>query len=159
MVKKSRILSMMLILLLGFSLNAFGQYADLVGKWVRLNGPQDRAYIGLAYDERTCDKLIVAHYCADERYFDNLLQSFDVLVIKNYASAILLDTEIFKGRAKVALLSGPNIGISGWIPIEWLDNNEARPMLHEQDEWMLGKFKAPGIDHLWKGYIRKDKML
>jgi hypothetical protein len=159
MVKKSKLLSLTLILLLGFSLNAFGQYADLVGKWVRLNGPQERGYIGLAYNEEACDKLIVAQYCRDEMYFDNLLRSFDVLVIKNYTSAVLLDTEIFKGKAKVALLSGPNVGITGWIPIEWLDNNEARPRLGEQDEWMVGEFKAPGIDHLWQGYIRKDKML
>ena len=147
------------ILLCSFCLNTSAQYADLVGKWVMIKGPANWEYVGIAYDEGFSDHLIVAYECSDRQYFKNLLESFKVLKIKNYTSAILLDTNIFEGKAKVALLSGPNKGMSGWIPIKWLISNDARPILTSKDQWMLGKFTAPGTDHLWGGYIRRDMII
>jgi len=159
MMQKSKLLLATGILLLCFSFTAFGQYADLVGKWATIKAPYNWPYIGLTYDEETCDKIISAYYSNDKRYFDNLLTSFDVLVIKNYTNVLVLDVKSFENKAKVTLLSGPYKGVSGWIPIYWLHSNEERPRFAQKKRWMVGKFKTPGLDHWYGGYIRRDKML
>lgn len=117
------------ILFFSFCPNGFSQYADLVGKGIKINGPENRSIIGVALNKKTCDELIGALHREDTEHFDKVLESFKVVRIKNHTNAVVLDTKIFENKAKVTILSGMYKSVSGWIPIEWLDGNEKRQPL------------------------------
>ena len=87
MMRNSKVFLVTVLLLISFSFSVFGEYAELVGKWVKIKAPRNWPYIGLTFDEQVCDKLITAYYTNNKRYFDNLLTSFDVLVIENHTNA------------------------------------------------------------------------
>ena len=123
---KFGVLVLVMILIASFIPVSFAQYASLVGKWVKINGPAGVRYIGIGANEEACEWLIAILQNGKHRDFIQALESFDVVVTKNYTSAIVLDAKIFEGRAKVTLLSGLNEGASGWIPIGWLDGNKEK---------------------------------
>jgi hypothetical protein len=122
-------IGLVIILALSFSLNSFASYNDLVGKWVKINGPCRRNIIGLASNEKACDRMSITLRYGSRDNFEAVLDSFDVLKIKNHVSALVLDVELFEDRARVVILSGVNKGVSGWIPLSWLDGNESFPTL------------------------------
>lgn len=126
---KVKILLMVFIFLFLVCLKGFGQYADLVGKWVKINGPFGWRILGVALDEDTCDELILMSRHAGRINFDKTLNSFNVLRIKNHTHAVVIEVKLFEGKAKVLLLSGMYKGMSGWVPLEWLDGNQERPAL------------------------------
>lgn len=115
------------ILTLSFSLNSFASYEELVGKWVKINGPCHRNIIGLAFNKKACDRVNITFRYGNRENLEAVLDSFDILRIKNHVSALVLDIELFEDRARVVILSGANKGISGWVPLSWLDGNENLP--------------------------------
>jgi len=129
---KEKIAITVLILSFSFCMNSFAQYEELVGKWVKINGPLERRIIGIAFDQNTCDRVSLTLSYGDREDFDNVLDSFNILRIKNHVSALVVDIDLFKGRAKVVILSGRNKGISGWIPLSWLDGNDEFPTLSKK---------------------------
>jgi hypothetical protein len=112
-----------------FSLNAFSGYYELVGKWVRINGPDSWPLLGVALDEPTCQQLREALLTGDNFLFENKLKDYDIFRIKNHSGAMVIDVKIFDDKAKVMVFNGWYEQESGWIPLEWLDGNEVRPAL------------------------------
>jgi hypothetical protein len=123
---KFKVLFLVVILIASCIPVSFAQYASLVGKWVKINGPLGVRYIGVGSSEEACERLIVILQNGKKRDFIQALESFDVVVTKNYTSAIVLDAKILEGKAKVTLLSGLHKGASGWIPIKWLGGNKEK---------------------------------
>ena len=121
---KIKTLLLLVIFVFSFVLSSPAQYANLVGKWVRINAPNYERYLGVALDEQTCDQLIALLGYGQEREFRRFLKSFKILKVKDKTAALVKDVYVFEGKAKVVLLSGLYRGASGWIPIEWLDGNK-----------------------------------
>ncbi|MBD3263840.1 MAG: hypothetical protein GF375_01905 [Candidatus Omnitrophica bacterium] len=115
-----------------FLLPGFCNYDHLMGKWVKINGPESLSRLGVAVIPEACDLMNAALVPLDKKDFKEVLKSFSILRIKNHTSAIVVDIELFKNRAKVVLLSGLYKGRSGWIPISWLSGNEERPVMAEK---------------------------
>lgn len=124
---KLKMLYLLFFLLFSFCPKGYSQYAKLIGKWVEIHGPQYWDVIGMAVDEQSCEKLIDAYHADNTKIFNAVLKSFDVMRIDNNSQAIVLDTRILEGKARVLLFTGIYKGTSGWIPIEWLKGNEKRP--------------------------------
>ena len=132
MVRKLKIFLLTGVLLASVCQVGFSQYADLVGKLVRVNGHWDWKYLGVALNEQDCDKLITALADNDKAYFDKLLEAFDILRIKNDTLALVMDTKVLEGKAKIVIRNGLYEGSSGWIPIAWLEGNARRPRISDE---------------------------
>jgi hypothetical protein len=102
-----------------------------VGKRIEIHGPDCWDILGVGLDEEICDLLIRASQSRDKKMFNQILQSFRVMRIRNNAKALVVDAKILEGKAKVILFTGIYKGMSGWIPIEWLRGNEKRPTLSD----------------------------
>ena len=124
---KSKLVLITCILLLSNFFIASAQYAELVGKWVEINGPRYWKTLGVCLDERACDRLICVIEQGGQSDFELELYSYRTLRIKNHTAAMVLEAKLNEGKAKVLLLNGLHKGFSGWIPIEWLANNSERP--------------------------------
>lgn len=103
----------------------FADYYDLVGKEVTMHGPYSWQRLGVALNERTCDDLVYAYRMRDKTAFMAMLESYEVLRVPKDTKVLVLDAEIFKGRAHVVLTSGIYKGMSGWIPVEWIKGNKS----------------------------------
>jgi len=123
---KMKILLLVMISLF-FSFSAFAEYAELAGKWVKINGPDDKPYIGVAVNKADCDVLKSVLEQGNLKDYKEALLGYDVLRVKNQTPALVLETESSEGKAKICLLSGFHSGFSGWVPIEWLSGNQERP--------------------------------
>ena len=134
MKNKLRLLFIVFILTAYFHPASFADYAHLVGKRVKINGPAWWSNLGVALTEGECNKLIVASYYEDRKALKAVLESFDIMRVKNHVSAIVVDTKIFEAKAKVILLRGLYKGMSGWVPIAWLDFNDERPDFSTEPE-------------------------
>jgi hypothetical protein len=74
--------------------------------------------------------MIAALYAGDDQDFkDLLLYSYKVMRVSYNAKALVLDTKVFEGKAKVIIITGVYRGMTGWVPIEWLKGNEKLPRL------------------------------
>ncbi|MBN3040922.1 MAG: hypothetical protein JW867_07325 [Candidatus Omnitrophica bacterium] len=126
---------------LGFCQKGFSEeYYFLVGKWVEINGPENWETLGVGLDERTCDRINSALYFDDKYLFERLCQDYNIFRIKNHSSAMVLDVKLFERKAKVMVFNGLYRRESGWIPIEWLDNNLERPKLTDKRERIITKY-------------------
>lgn len=113
-----------------FCFSSFAEYAWLCGKWAELHGPLPHTHIGVSLDEKTCDRLMSVLATDDYGKFDELLlRDHRILRVENNSKVVVLDTRIFEGKARVVVFTGLYKGMSGWVPIEWLDHNETRPRL------------------------------
>jgi len=124
---KYKVFLLTVILFFSFSLGGFPQYARLVGKWAKVNGPRNFSKLGVAVDKNTCDKLILVLDKGDREFFYRMLGSFNIFRIENHTSVLVLDVKILEDKAKVMVLTGLQSGVSGWIPIEWLNGNSKQP--------------------------------
>ena len=124
-----KVLFLVFILSFSFSMSGFSQYADLVGKWAQISGPWSWRTLGVALDEETCEVLGSIFRYGGRVNFDKILGSFNILRIKNHTSVLILDVKLSESRAKIVILSGMYKGMTGWIPLEWLNQNEERPAL------------------------------
>jgi len=132
MFRNFKILTLTLILVSVFCLNGFTQSSNLVGKWVRINGPVGWSGVAAAFDEETCDKIILILRYGSWKNYDDLLDSFDILLIRNRVKAMVVDMKHLEGKAKVVILGGRDSGLSVWVPIEWLKGNEERPVFAQK---------------------------
>ncbi|MCF7908502.1 MAG: hypothetical protein K9L86_06505 [Candidatus Omnitrophica bacterium] len=144
MVKK--IILLLVIFVFGGFLSSVGfcQYVYLDAKYVQIKGPVEFKEIGVALSETACERLIAILDLEDGLEFEQALNSYDILRIDNYASAILLDLNLFEGMAKVTVLEGLQHKFSGWIPISWLDDNQSRPILSESYQFVPYEFTEDG---------------
>lgn len=124
-----KVLLIVLIFLGLVCLKGYSQYADLSGKSVEINGPQNARIIGVAIKEDACDELIIMSRHGGWSNFNRALDSVDVIRIKNHVRAVVMEVKLFEGKAKILLVSGVYQGLTGWIPIEWLDGDQVRPKL------------------------------
>ena len=124
---------LLLVLIFSFSSLGFAQYAQLVGKRAEVHGPFCWDTLGVALDKESCDLMIRVIRMADKKMFKALLKATEIVRIDKNAKVLVMDTEVFEGRAKVVILSGSEgfKGVSGWIPIEWLKGNEHFPRFSE----------------------------
>lgn len=129
MKKSMKTVCLLILLVFSFSQLGFSQYAQLVGKRVELHGPFCWDTLGVALDEQTCDLMIQVSRMADKKLFKALLKATEIIRVDKNAKVLVLDTEIFEGRAKVVILTGTESfkGMSGWIPIDWLKGNDKLP--------------------------------
>ncbi|MDD3295740.1 MAG: hypothetical protein PHU64_00075 [Candidatus Omnitrophica bacterium] len=132
---RRKVKAILVIFLLGFLVcgAGFSQYVELDGKRIIINGPSKFKNLGVAPDKDVCDALIVAAEYGDKELFEGILNSFDVIRIKNNSSAVVIEEDLFGYKAKVLLVSGLHRGLSGWIPIDWLKNNQNQPSIPEYD--------------------------
>jgi hypothetical protein len=113
-----------------FCISSFAEYASLCGKWAELHGPLSYKHIGVSLDEKTCAGVIGMLRAKNHKKFDKLLlKNYQILRVENKTKVLVLMTDVFEGKAKVVIFSGLYHGMSGWVPIEWLDNNDSRPRL------------------------------
>lgn len=126
---KVRFFLVSVILAVSISFSAYGEHVRLDGKWVELKGPRYWRFLAIAPSEETCKDLVYVFNWNDEKEFNHYIESFDLIRIKNNTSAIILEIKLSEGRAKVTLLEGLYSGYSGWVPLQWLDNNEFRPTI------------------------------
>lgn len=127
--KEGKFLLLLLLFAVFICLSAFAEYARLDGKSVQLNGPFGRRIIGVAVDQATCDELALMLRRGGRRNFEAMLDSPDVLRVANHSAALVQDVQLFEGRAKITLLCGLYRGMTGWVPLEWLQGNQERPRL------------------------------
>lgn len=124
-----KILLIVFIFLCLICFKGYGQYADLTGKSVELNGPVNSRIIGVAITEDACDELVIMSRYGGWSNFNKALDSYNVIRVKNHTSAVVMEVNLFEGTAKILLTRGVYDGMSGWVPIEWLDGNQIRPKL------------------------------
>ncbi|MFA7677640.1 MAG: hypothetical protein WCY34_05655 [Candidatus Omnitrophota bacterium] len=131
--KKAKVV--LIIFLLGFLVCGSGlsQYVELDGKRIVINGPSKFKNLGVAPDKDACDALIVAAEYGNRELFERILSSFDIIRIKNNSIAVVIEEDVFGYKAKVLLVSGLHRGLSGWIHIDRLKNNQNQPSIPEYD--------------------------
>lgn len=133
MMKKVITLFSLLVLFFLFCNKGVCQYADLVGKRIIINGPKELAYLGVAADENTCKKLYAIFCYGSADNFEKSLKGRGVTKIKNRSKAFLVDVNIPEKLARITILEGFYKGLSGWIPITWLDENTSHTPLYYRD--------------------------
>lgn len=114
-------------------------YSELDGRWIELHGPYCWQTLGVALDEEVCDLLRDASLALDKKKFSDVLAMFRVLRIEKNTKVVVLEMKISEDKAKVLLLTGLYKGQTGWVPLEWLQGNEKRPLLREYEP----KSKSP----------------
>ncbi|MCF7870938.1 MAG: hypothetical protein K9L95_04385 [Candidatus Omnitrophica bacterium] len=117
MVKKTIVLSLVVFAVFLFSLSSASAQAELVGKYVKINGPFQLSYLGIA---RTKQAYQLMDTALKLEKFENALRNFDIVIVKNNLPVCVLDLELFNQRAKVLVLEGLQEGITGWVPLSWL---------------------------------------
>ncbi len=128
MVKKEfRILFLLAAILICFTTSGFCEYANLVGKWAKIQGPFCWDNIALSLRKETCDDYAFLLKISDEETYEEALNSFDVVRVQNPISAVVLDVLIFENKAKVMVLEGLHRGRSGWVPLSWININKGQP--------------------------------
>jgi hypothetical protein len=132
----NRVIFTVLFLLLScfFSQATFADYPGLVGREISLHGPYSWQRLGVALNEKMADDIIYAYRMRDKTAFLGMLESYDVLRVTKDAKVLVLDAEVFKGKAHVVLTSGLYKGMSGWVPIEWLKGNDQHYLIGEVAE-------------------------
>ncbi|MFH1771568.1 MAG: hypothetical protein ABH872_02015 [Candidatus Omnitrophota bacterium] len=133
--KKRKKTLIILVFLCFVNFMGYCEYADLVGKRVQLNGPFCWDTLGVAFDEHTHDILAQTLSFEDEISYRRVIYkssyAYETLRTKKNTKAIVLDVDYAKRCAKVSLFEGIDRGITGWIPLEWLDGNEERPVMSD----------------------------
>lgn len=147
---KSKMLFIICFLLLSFTFYpmTFAEYAQLVGKRVEIHGPSCWDTLGVALDKTTCDELRETLNPENKGIFETLLTSYKILRITKNTKALVLDAEIIEGKAHVVILTGIYKGMSGWIPIEWLDGNEKRPTLIDSDKYPIQRHNVDWLNEV-----------
>jgi hypothetical protein len=112
----------------------FADYSDLIGREIALHGPYSWQRLGVALNEKMADDLVYAYRMRDKTAFLGMLESYDVLRVTKDTKVLVLDAEVFKGKAHVVLTSGFYKGMSGWVPIEWLKGNDRHYLIGEAAE-------------------------
>lgn len=114
--------------------SVFAEYTELVGKVAEIHGPNHWQKLGVALNKKRCDDLIYSSRNRDKETFTAVLKSYDVLRVEKNTKVFVQDVELFKNRAHVIIESGMYKGMSGWIPIEWLDGNDTRHLFKDKRE-------------------------
>lgn len=109
----------------------FAEYPELTGREMQLNGPFCWERLGVALNEKLCDDLIYTSRKHDKKEFTTILESYDVLRVMKGTKVFVQDVEIFKGMARVTIMTGIYKGMSGWVPLEWLKENESGNFLKD----------------------------
>ena len=108
------------------------RYAELLGKWVEVHGPFCWDVLGIALTEESYPWFQEALSWQNKKAFQKvIMNSEDMLYIRKDEKAIVLDMDVIQGKAQVTILTGVHTGISGWIPIEWLQGNQKRPTFQD----------------------------
>lgn len=123
-------------LLAPLAFSQYVSYAELDSKYVYINAPAEYKEVGVALTETACERLLAVLQLKDKFEFQEALKAYDVLKIKNYTPAILVDLDLFANKAKVTILDGLQREFSGWIPIDWLKNNQDQPVLSESYQYV-----------------------
>ena len=106
---------------------SYAQYAPIDGKWVVVNGPASYESLGVCLDEKSLERLLIILQRGDKQDFEQALESFRILRVKNHFHAVVLQENVYEGTARVLILDGLHRGFSGWIPLGWLRDNHRRP--------------------------------
>ena len=136
---------------------SFCQYAALDAKAIYINGPESYDLVGVALSQKACDKLIAVMALKDAFEFEQALNSPNILRIKNHTPALVLAVDFFAGKAKVIIAEGLQKGYSGWVPIEWLKDNQSQPVFSKNYQFLPYDFSkdSPIIECPWA--IKKDE--
>ncbi|MDD3151046.1 MAG: hypothetical protein PHV68_09490 [Candidatus Gastranaerophilales bacterium] len=115
---------------------SFADYDDLVGKRIEIHGPFCWEKMGVALDEKNheiskqslefCNKRVYRKAIYSDSHFADA-----ILGIEKNTKALVVDVSYLEAKAKVIILTGLHKGMSGWIPIEWLNDNELRPQIKD----------------------------
>jgi len=129
----------------------FCQYASLDSKRVYIRGPAEYKEVGVALSETACERLLAVLELKDKLEFQEALNSYDVLRIKNYTPAILIDLDLSADKAKVTVLDGLQRKFSGWIPIDWLRGSQDEPVLSKSYQFTPYEFSddSPIYEFPW----------
>jgi len=100
-------------------------YTELLEKRVKIHGPSNLDTVSLALEEKMCGYLQETLHPENLYMFKTMLNSYKIVSIRNDSPAIVKNLEILNGRAKVIMLTCPYKGLSGWIPLEWLNRNNS----------------------------------
>ncbi|MEI8349255.1 MAG: hypothetical protein WCI77_03785 [Candidatus Omnitrophota bacterium] len=103
--------------------SSFAKYAELVGKRAEIHGPYCWDTLGVALSEEHFALMRSALETKDEKLFSEVLKCYNILRIEKNTKVFVLYTETLARRAQVVILTGIYRGMSGWIPLEWLDGN------------------------------------
>lgn len=132
------------MLILSFAKGGFGEiyqeyaddYCQLIGKQITIHGPFCWDTLGVARNRRTCAFLIDVLDLGDEVTYNAIIHalpySLQIMRTDKNTKAIVTEVELFERRAKVILLEGYYRGMSGWVPLEWLQGNQKRPRLSDE---------------------------
>lgn len=117
MARKTIVLSLVIFVISLFSLSSALPRAELVGKYVKINGPLRLGYLGIARTDQAYQLMDTA---LKLEKFQGALRNFDIVIVKNDLPVCVLDLELFNQRAKVLVLEGLQEGVTGWVPLSWL---------------------------------------
>ena len=88
-------------------------YTELLQKRIKIHGPSNLDIVSLALEEKMCGYMEETLHPENLYMFKTLLNSYKIVSIENNSPAIVKNLEIFNGRAKVIMLTGPYKGLSG----------------------------------------------
>jgi len=133
------------------SYSGFCQYASLDSKAIYINGPRDYDLIGVALSQKACDKLMAIMALEDDLEFKQALESADILRIENHTPALVLEVKLFEAKAKVIIAEGLQRGYSGWVPVDWLKDNQGQPVFSRNYQFLPYDFSesSPIIECPW----------
>ncbi len=118
-------------ILVFFAPLAASAQANLVGRYVKLNGPFCWDYLGLARTDYAYGLMQAALDEYDRELFQIVLKNYDIVVVEKNVPVVVMDIEIFEARAKVSVLGGLQQGACGWIPLSWIeDSYQAAKLWH-----------------------------
>lgn len=126
--KRSIFIGIIFILVFSLPFFVFAQ-AELMGRYVKLDGPFCWDYLGVARTEQAYRLMEAALVEADQDIFQAVLKNYEIVVVEKNTPVIVLDLEILKGKARVTVLGGLQQGATGWIPLDWIKRSYQRAKL------------------------------
>jgi len=104
-------------------MSSYAKYAELVGKRAEIHGPYCWDTLGVALTQEHFALMRSALETGDKKLFLEVLECYNILRIEKKTKVFVVYTETIARRAQVVILTGIYRGMSGWIPLEWLDGN------------------------------------
>lgn len=126
--KKKILLLSLIFLAFLVSFTVYAQ-ADLVGRYVKIEGPFCWEYLGVARTDQSYQLMEAVLARQDQDLFQVLLKNYDIVVVEKNMPAMVLDVKIFEGKAKVVILRGLQRGATGWVPLSWVGDSCQRARL------------------------------
>lgn len=104
--------------------SSFAKYVELIGRRAEIHGPYCWDTLGVAVNKEHFILMRSVLDTRDEKLFLEVLKCYDILRIEKNTKVFVVYTEPLQRCAQVVILSGIYKGMSGLIPIEWLDGND-----------------------------------